>query len=738
MRGLLACGLFVCANACGGGGGGGGDIDARGVDAPAGPAATAHFDPPAPMSGGAWAAVPYPSDLYLDATGHVALTGLPVGPAAQQGNIDMLTEGLATLDGAGATSNVYFPIDGPLAKASVTADVATLYNLDASTTGNLVEIPADVLWRDDLQTVVLAPRVGNVLRAGTRYGAVLTSAATDPNGLPLQAAADFATIVNFTATPTDPALAAAQTSLRPLFDLLPAADKANVVSATVFRTATYVDDTRAMRDVIVAAASPTVTVDAVYGPAETGTNGLQALFGVAPADGQPGGDVNGVGAEPHNHVAVVIHGTIQLPMFLSANPGEDGFPTKNGATWMIKGTQPVKFTLTLPRNSTWANLPVAIYVHGLGRTREDLLVMANTAARQGVAVIGIDLNKHGSRALNPSDTMNEMLNTTGADGFGDGVPIGLFAPIQFFHLLGTSGGIPAGHPRALGENLRQAALEVVALADYVADGSTSAINTAVAPLTGLPDTVTFRNDTALITESLGAMIADVAITIEPRISTAYVSSAAAGLPFPAMMHSPNYGATFLSVLTTPFGLDGRVVLYDAEKDARFDPIVNLFDSVVERGDALAYAPHTLDGSKRGGTPPDMISTMSWGDVWVSNDSTEGLAAAMGLRFMPTVSPTAPSQPVRYAAMATVASPVTANLAGGRTGAFLVWNPAGHACLRKTAEERNYQPIFPPVVAQSPPEQIPDTQEGPIHELLGELLADFAASRVLTINDPYAD
>jgi hypothetical protein len=737
MRGLLACGLFVCASACGGGGGGGGDIDARDIDAPQETApSVAHFDPP--MMGGAWGAVPYPSDLYLDATGHIALTNLPVGSAAQQGNIDMLVEGLATLDGAGATSNVYFPIDGPLATTSVTTDVAKLYDLGASTNGNLVEIPADVLWREDLKSVVLAPRVGHVLRAGAYYGAVLTNGATDPNGRPLTRTADFEAAIDFAVPATDPGIANAQTILHPLFDLIPDASEDAIVSATVFHTASYVDDTRAMRDAIVAAASPTVTVDAVYGPAETGTTGLQALFGVAPADGQPGGDVNGVGAEPHNHVAVVIHGTIQLPMFLSANPGEDGFPTKNGATWTIKGTQPVKFTLTLPRNSTWANLPVAIYVHGLGRTRQDILVMANTAARQGVAVIGIDLNRHGSRAMNPTDTMNEMLNTTGADGFGDGVPIGLFAPIQFFHLLGTSGGIPAGHPRALGENLRQAALEVVALADYIADGSTTAIDTAVAPLTGLPDTVTFRNDTALITESLGGMIADVAITVEPRISTAYVSDAAAGLPFPAMMHSPNYGATFLSVLTTPFGLDGRIVLYDAEKDARFDPIVNLFDSVVERGDALAYAPHTLDGSKRGGTPPDMIATMAWGDVWVSNDSTEGLAAAMGLRHMPMVAPTPPSQPIRYATMGTVASPVTGNLTGGRTGAFLVWNPAGHACLRKTSEERNYQPIFPPVVAQSPPEQIPDTQEAPIHELLGELLADFAASRVLTIVDPYSD
>ncbi len=728
---------LVLVTACGGGGGGD-PVDAPPrTDAPSGPSATAHFDPPPPASGGAWGAVPYPSDLYLDANGRIALTTVPAGPSAQQGNIDMLIAGLATLDGAGVTSNVYFPIDGTLAKASVTGDVATLYDLDASTTGNLVTIPSDVLYREDLGAVVLAPRIGNVLRSGGRYGAVLTSAATDGAGFPLARSPDFAAAVDFASTPGDASVAAAQANLRPLFDLLPDASEGSIVSATVFRTATHVDDTRAMRDVIVAAASPTVTVTAVYGPAETGTNGLQALFGVAPADGQPGADENGVGPEPHNHVAVVIHGTIQLPSFLSAN-GDDGFPSQTGGAWTIKGTLAVPFTLTLPRNSTWTNLPVAIYVHGLGRTRQDLLVMANTAARQNVAVLGIDLNRHGSRAMNATDTMNEMLNTVGADGFGDGAPVGLFAPIQFFHLLGSSGGIPAGHPRALGENLRQAALEVVALVDYVADGSTAPINAAVAPLAGLPDAVSFRNDAAVITESLGAMLVGVALTVEPRISTAYISSAAAGLPFPAMMHSPNYGSTFLSVLSTPFDLTSRIELYDAEKDARFDPVVALFDSVVERGDALAYAPHTLDGSKRGGTPPDLISTMAWGDVWVSNDSTESLAGAMGLRHMPMTAPTPPAQPIRYATLSTIASPVTGNLPGGRTAAFLVWNPAGHACLRKRVEQRNFQPVFPPVVAQNPPEIIADTQGAPIHELLGELLADFAAARVLTIRDPYAD
>ena len=721
--------------ACGGGGG-----DGSGPDSNPPPAATAHFDPPAPMAGAAWGAVPYPSDLFLDDTGHQKLLTVPAGPGALDTNVAALKDGLAAMTGAGVRSNVYFPIDGVLAKASV-AGAATLYDLDASTAQQLVAVPADVLYREDLASVIVAPKNGVILRAGHRYGAILTRAATATNGAPLAPSADFTAAIDLATTPADPAVAAAQANLRPLLELLPGDVKGNLASATVFRTNDDLSDTVAMREVI-AATTPTITIGAVYGPGETGPNGLQALVGSAPADDVPGTDSQAIGAQPHNHVAVIAHGVAQLPSFLSATAGEDGFPTFTGGVPTIKGTHPVKFTIALPRNSTWVDVPVAVFVHGLTRTRGDMMTVINTAARQGFAVIAIDLARHGDRAVTPVDVKNDLLGTGDTttptpDGIGDNA--GLPAAIQFFHLSGNSGGIPGGHPRATGENLRQAAMEVVALVELIADGNWAPLDAALAPLTGVPDSITFRDDVALITESLGGMVTAPAIAVEPRIKSAYVSDPAAGLPFPAMMHSPNYGATFLGVLVNPFSLDGRIELWDPEKDARFDPIVMLFDTVIERGDSLTYARAMTDGSLRGGTPANLIMSMAWGDVWVSNDSTEAFAAAAGLGHMPMSGTEAPPNGlalVRSVTLPALASPVSGNLPGGRTGAFIVFNRAGHRSLRVKAEETNYSPIYPPFQALSPAEPINPTQTAQIHELIGEMLADQAANRAHTIRDPY--
>ena len=52
---------------------------------------------------------------------------------------------------------------------------------------------------------------------------------------------------------------------------------------------------------------------------------------------------------PHDHVALLVQGTIDLPSFQSATANVDGFPTfEADGTPIIKGTHPVKFTLTLP------------------------------------------------------------------------------------------------------------------------------------------------------------------------------------------------------------------------------------------------------------------------------------------------------------------------------------------------------------------------------------------------------
>jgi hypothetical protein len=192
----------------------------------------------------------------------------------------------------------------------------------------------------------------------------------------------------------------------------------------------------------------------------------------------------------------------------------------------------------------------------------------------------------------------------------------------------------------------------------------------------------------------------------------------------------------LNVLTDPFDVGGRVTAGD--RDAGLEPLVMLFGSVCERGDALAYAPYVIDGSLRGGTRPDVVVAMHWGDVWVANDTQEGYAAALGLPYVPfAAAPAQPPQAIRFTELPRRDAPVSGN-ADGRTGALVVFHPAGHSALRNLGEERNYAPEFPPLVPLSPPELIESQQTAQIHEIWGALMADRFAGRVPTLRDPYAD
>jgi hypothetical protein len=723
---VVASGLVGC---------GGSDADRPGpVDATVGGLAV--FRPPAPGAGAAWGDLPFPSDLYLDGSGHLALTSLPVGAQATADAVTTLLESLATLEGAGVRSNVYLPVDAALEPASLAA-AARLIDLDASAAGALVEVPVEAIWRDDLRLVVLALPRGVVLRRGHRYAAYLTSAARVASGGVLGAPPALAAILAGTASGAAEQAAAA--SLQPLLDVLPADVRASLASATVFRTHDPARDTLRMRDVLVQSAqTPALrSIDSIYGPGETGGRGLQAQFGAQAADAVPGQLNNGPRGQPHGRVALVIQATLDMPSFLSADPGVDGFPhVGDDGTPEVRGRHPLKITLTLPRIASWSNLPVIVYGHGVGRTRQDMMMQADTAARAGAAMIAVDFEHHGSRLGGTgSDARNDLVGTEVADGFGDYVA--LLPILNYFHQV-ESGGIPARHPRAIAETLRQSALDIVSLVEWVADGDPGLL---VAALDALPDDpavrpdLSFRDDVGLLSESLGGLVSGVSLAIEPRIGVAFLSAPAAGFPAPAFTSSPNYSTDFLPVLTGPYDVANR--LAPGDLDAGVDPLVSLFGSVMERGDALAYAPAVADGSLRGGSRPDVVVSMYWGDVWVANDTQEGYARALGLPLVPfAAAPVQPPGVPRFAELTTSAPPISGN-ADGRTAGFLVFHPAGHTALRNLREDRNYQPMFPPLVIQQPPENIEPQQTAQIHATWGALFADHMAGRVPTVRDPYA-
>lgn len=728
---LLSC-LGVAA--CGGGGGGGGPDARPAVDAAAAidagtTAPVAVFTPVAAGSGAAWGTIPYPSDLFLDADGLLTLTALPTGPLPDATSVMLMQEALHTLDGAGVWSSVYFPITGDVDPATLAGNVH-LVDLN----GALVDLPVDLRYRGDLGAIIAAPVLGTVLRKDSRYAAYVTDGVTGPGGVPLARAAAFAAAADLQTVPTDPGAAAAQASLRPLLQALPAATAARVVTATVFRTERVSDELVAMRD-LVAATPPTASFASAWGPSAAE---LDQIFGVQDPAAVPGMSELAPRNQPHGHVGLVVHGTIQLASFLNAAPGLAGFVASDATGKpLVKGTHAVKFTLILPAQASWANLPVVLYEHGVNRARSDMLVQADLVNARGMALLATDILYHGDRDTMAVDDKNDLTGALVPDGFGD--VGGLLPAVRFFQLL-PSGGVPAYHPRAMRDNLRQAAIDLCSLVAFVRDGDTAPLAAALALYPGLPADLSFRGDqVGLLAESFGSMIGGVALAVEPGFDPAVLSVAAAGFPYPTLIHSANYSGQFVGVVLAPYDVASRTVLGDPDRGARFEPMVMLWNIALEQGDPVAYAPYVLDGTLRGGAGPNLLMTEVWSDEWVPNDATEHYAGALGVPRMLLAAPAAPPAPgLRYVALPEVPAPVAGNFGGGTTTAALtLWHPAAHAMIRYIDGFWDYEPNFPPFVLRTPRVMI-TMPAAAVQAMWTSFVADaFAGGGAPAISDPYA-
>lgn len=718
---LLCLAVFV-AGACGDQGGGAGDPDARPLPANE---PVAEFTAVVPGNGASWRSLPFPSDLFIADHGGIEMVSLPTVDQPSADSVSMLLEALRATRGFGVASQVYFPVSSAVDEASLTGNVAVI-DLD----GDNAEVPIDLVYRGDLRVVVAAPRLGNALRKGHRYAAYMTRAVTGVDSGPLRPSEHFAAALATTAT-GDPAIEAAREHIQPLLDSgVVAADELAV--ATIFTVEDVTATTKKMRDIV--AASPPV-IDLAdplvrYGPDPAE---LDEIFGIQDPDAIAGHEHEAGRAQPHGSIAAVIHGTFHIPSFLSDELGVDGVLALDGdGDPLLKGTQPARFTLVLPdpslRGGTYANMPVVVYVHGLNRTRADMLAIAEPAARKGFAVFGIDLLHHGHRRANWVDVKNDTTQESCADvagcpdGFGD--RIDLWGAIGMFHLV-QSGGIPAYHPLPMRENLRQSALDLCSVAAFLDVGDVSALRSELAAA-GLPGDLSFRGDElAVVSESFGSMLALLAMAFEPRIDIAFLASPASSFPFPTLVHSATFSDQFLGVVLRSPDVRTRTVLGDPRSGPRFEPILTMWNTVTQAGDPIAFAPHVLSGDLRGDDGANLIIAQAWGDEWVPDDAVEHTVGVLGIPVMKISRDMEPPGDLfrHVPGLVEEIGPVKANVAGKRTAVHTVWYPAAHALVRKLGEERAFEPDFPPFVMLPSPWQFSSPVDR-VQAMWGQFFTDF--------------
>jgi dienelactone hydrolase len=90
------------------------------------------------------------------------------------------------------------------------------------------------------------------------------------------------------------------------------------------------------------------------------------------------------------NVGDVYHGTIDTPIFL--DPTTRAFRTDGSHT-----VEPIKFTMTVPKNPRPGPMPVVIFGHGLVTERRFVLAVGDALAAKGFAAISIDFPYHGDR-----------------------------------------------------------------------------------------------------------------------------------------------------------------------------------------------------------------------------------------------------------------------------------------------------------------------------------------------------
>ena len=118
------------------------------------------------------------------------------------------------------------------------------------------------------------------------------------------------------------------------------------------------------------------------------------------------------------------------------NPGTSTVPGSNTLmqfrdnTGVLRGwyhqTRTVPFVLIVPTTSSATAWPVVIFQHGISRSKEDALAMANSACASGYAVIAIDQAVHGYGANGTTDaagtTISGSLTPPGVAGMGNNRP----------------------------------------------------------------------------------------------------------------------------------------------------------------------------------------------------------------------------------------------------------------------------------------------------------------------------
>lgn len=458
--------------------------------------------------------------------------------------------------------------------------------LDASKLNALI-VPADPATSANGSTLVIQPK--QPLKEGTTYMVLVTNGVKDETG------AGLAKGITFSALTGPDNLEGASGALQGAIRAMLAAGASegvsadSVVMAWTFSTQTITPILNTLKGAAIS--SPIALVD---------TN-------------QDTGDV--VPGSPS--FADIFAGTLSVPYYLDVpsetNPtaplrsfftnASDSFLTPLDNSPVSKNTLNIPVLMTKPKTEMPAEgYPIAIFQHGITRSRSDVLLIADAMAQAGFATIAIDMPMHG---ITPDDDfaplrqagsertfdVDYVNNETGAPGPDGNVDTSGSHFYNLANLLNTR------------DNTRQAVADLFTLS---------------ASLSTIADIDSSRK--AYIGHSLGAIVGTTFLAFDDTISTASLAFGGGGLPR-ILANSPAFGPRIAAGL-----LAGDVVLDSAEGNA----FLNAAQTVVDSVDPINHA------AAAGSNATVHMLQINKDQVVINNLAqyplvgTEPLAAIMGL------------------------------------------------------------------------------------------------------------
>jgi dienelactone hydrolase len=560
----------------------------------------------------------------------------------------------------------------PVAESDCLKDGSAVYLLDLTAGAAQPLLPCRADFHDDTPhghtnpVIAVGPPRGVLLQEAHQYAAVLTSRLQDMAGNPVIASADFTAVT--TGDAPGPIGAAYTKAYLVVKDLLANAlltDRATIVSIAPFTTMKMSQELFAMRDTLEAAPAPTLTWDSASmapmaavkfaaggatppiadaGAADSGgsdggtadaggpTNvpagfaaSLDDWLGVVPAsaklpDGTDDPDTN-LPVRAHDQIAAVGTAVFQAVSYLQVKP--QSYADQDHATFAYdmnglptpQSTKvPIWVTFVIPKSPMPSTgYPTVIVQHGLSGSREYILDLANTFAKKGWLVAGIDSVTFGARApeaMYTTDTGNEWGGTyKGPDGFADqeNGSTDLFGGLQ--NIL------------AIRDQFRQAGFDTAQLVKVLrSNPDLSALDTG----SGAPKIDATK--IAYIGDSLGAMEGTIAAALEPNVQAWYLN-VNAGSIFPDLAaHSPAIGKLLVLAAGVNFHITGDTFNWS-------HPLLQVLQNIMEPGDPITYAQYlTTSPQLLAGTatkPRNAVQVEVIWDYFVTDEASEAIARAAG-------------------------------------------------------------------------------------------------------------